>query len=125
MRDDDFFWDGARAGKLLVQKCGSCGLLRHPPLPMCSHCQSVEVEILECSGRGKVLAWVNSKHPNRPDEDSRIVVNLELEEGTKLISNIQGIELDDIHVGLPVEVFFQEFDGVVLPQFRPVAKVTA
>ncbi|HEY3697370.1 Zn-ribbon domain-containing OB-fold protein [Phenylobacterium sp.] len=125
MRDDDFFWEGARAGRLLVQKCGNCGLVRHPPAPMCAKCQSLEVDIQECCGRAKVLGWVASKHPNRPDEDPRIVVHLELEEGIKLISNIQGIPLDEIHVGLPVEVFYQEFDGVVLPQFRPAAGVAA
>jgi uncharacterized OB-fold protein len=125
MRDDDFFWEGARAGKLLVQKCGDCGLVRHPPAPMCARCQSVAVDVFECSGRAAVLGWVASKHPNRPDEDARIVVHLQLPEGVKLISNIQGIDLDDIHVGLPVEVFFQDFDGVVLPQFRPVAGAAA
>jgi uncharacterized protein len=125
MRDDDFFWDGARAGKLLIQKCGSCGLVRHPPAPMCARCQSTDVDVVQCSGRATVLGWINSKHPNRPDEEIRIVVHLQLPEGVKLISNLQGIDLDDVQVGMPVEVFFQEFDGVVLPQFRPVAGASA
>jgi hypothetical protein len=28
------------------------------------------------------------------------------------------VEVADVRNGLPVEVFFQDFDGVVLPQFR-------
>jgi hypothetical protein len=46
-------------------------------------------------------------------------VRLELPEGVWMFSNLQGIALEDVHEGLPVEVFFQDFDGVALPQFRP------
>jgi uncharacterized OB-fold protein len=119
MRDDDFHWEGAREGRLLIQRCADCGLARHPPAPMCAACQSLKVEIVECSGKAKVVGWVNSKHPTRPDGDERIVVRLELPEGVWMISNLQGIALSDVHEGLPVEVFFQAFDGVALPQFRP------
>jgi uncharacterized OB-fold protein len=125
MRDDDFFWEGARAGKLLVQKCGACGLARHPPSPMCARCQSVAVEIVECSGKAKVLGWLLSKHPTRPDNDERIVVCLELPEGVLMVGNLQGIALDEVREGLPVEVFFQDFDGVALPQFRPAKEAMA
>jgi uncharacterized OB-fold protein len=119
MRDDDFHWEGAREGRLLIQRCGECGLARHPPAPMCAACQSLKVEIVECSGKAKVVGWVNSKHPTNPQGEQRIVVRLELPEGVWMISNLQGIALEDIHEGLPVEVFFQEFDGLALPQFRP------
>jgi len=119
MRDDDFHWDGAREGRLLIQRCGDCGLARHPPAPMCAACQSLKVEIVHCSGKAKVVGWVNSKHPTNPQGEQRIVVRLELPEGVWMISNLQGIALEEIHEGLPVEVFFQEFDGVALPQFRP------
>lgn len=119
MRDDDFHWDGAREGRLLIQRCGECGLARHPPAPMCAACQSLAVEVVECSGKAKVVGWINSKHPTNPQGEQRIVVRLELPEGVWMISNLQGIALEEIHEGLPVEVFFQEFDGVALPQFRP------
>jgi uncharacterized OB-fold protein len=125
MRDDDFFWEGAQAGRLLVQKCGGCGLVRHPPAPMCARCQSVEVEILECSGKAKVLNWLVSKHPTKPDDKPRIVARLELPEGVIMVSNLQGIALEDVRPDLPVEVVFVEIDGVVLPQFRPQREVAA
>src|SRR5437763_6269751 len=32
-RDTAYFWDGTRAGELRIQRCGGCGLLRHPPGP--------------------------------------------------------------------------------------------
>ena len=125
MRDDDFFWEGVQAGKLLVQKCGACGLARHPPAPMCARCQSVEVEIVACSGQATVLGWLLSRHPTRPDGDERIVVRLALPEGVILVGNLQGVALDEVREGLPVEVFFQAFDGTVLPQFRRASEHAA
>ena len=119
MRDDDFYWEGAQQDRLLIQRCADCGLVRHPPAPMCARCQSVGVEIVECSGRAKVLGWLLSKHPTRPDDQPRIVARLQLEEGVYMISNLQGVALEAISEGLPVEVFFQEIEGNVLPQFRP------
>jgi uncharacterized OB-fold protein len=120
-RDDDFFWEGAQAGKLLVQKCAACGLVRHPPAPMCGRCQSLEAEVVACSGRATVLGWIVSKRPTCPDDHPRIVARLALPEGVCMISNLHGAELREIREGMPVEVFFQEIDGKVLPQFRPAA----
>ena len=46
---------------------------------------------------------------------------IELEEGTRLVANIIGIEPDDIEIGQAVQVEFTEFDDeLTLPQFRPV-----
>jgi hypothetical protein len=105
----------------MIQKCNSCRTLIHPPLPMCSKCQSLDLSPMECSGRGEVLDWVMSKHPTRSeDTDVRVVVLVGLEEGVRLISNLHGIDFDAIEVGQPVEVFYQSFGDAVLPQFRPV-----
>src|SRR4051812_30819701 len=41
-QDNAFFWEGVDRHELLIQKCSSCGRLRHPPRPMCPNCQSLE-----------------------------------------------------------------------------------
>jgi uncharacterized OB-fold protein len=125
MRDDDFFWDAAREGRLLIQKCGGCGLMRHPPAPMCARCQSLSVEIVEGSGKAKVLGWLPSRHPTRPDDDERIVVRLHLEEGVLLVANLKGAALKDIEYEMPVEIFFEEIAGVAVPQCRPARESAA
>ena len=121
--DDEYFWEGARDRKLLLQRCGGCGELRHPPVPMCPECGSLEWSAQEASGRGTVFSWIVSRHPNsaRADEGWRIVAVVELEEGIGFVTNLQDVEPDDVRNEMPVEVCFTEFDdGVVLPQFRPV-----
>jgi len=121
-RDTQVFWDGVQARKLLIQRCSGCRELRHPPRPMCPRCNSLAWDTVEASGRGRVYSFVVPRHPPFPwMEQPYIVVLVELEEGTRLISNLCGIAPDDAKIGMPVEAFFEEFDeGLVLPQFRPV-----
>jgi uncharacterized OB-fold protein len=120
--DDDtaFFWDGVRAGRLLIQRCSSCGGLRHPPGPMCPRCLSLEWDTIEASGRGTIYSWVVSHHPTEADDEPRIVILVDLEEGTRLVANLRGTPWDEVANDLPVEVFFDAVDGVTLPQFRIV-----
>jgi uncharacterized protein len=117
--DDQYFWDGVAEGKLLLQRCAGCGMLRQPPSPMCPECNSLEWNTQEASGRGKVYSWVASQHPTADDLTSRIVVLLDLEEGVRFVSNLVEIGLADIRFGLDVELIFVDYDGQALPQFRP------
>ena len=126
--DTRFFWDGARAGKLLIQRCKGCGELRHPPGPVCPSCHSFEWDTLEASGRGTVYSFVVMHYPEVPPfEHPNPIVLVELQEGTRLISQIVGIAPGDVQIGQAVQVEFNTFnDGeLVLPQFRPVAATTA
>jgi len=120
--DNQFFFDGAKDGKLLIQKCSSCGALRHPPGPMCPACRSVEWETVEASGRGTVYSFVTNHYPQVPAFEYPLNVALiELEEGVRLISNVVGIPAEEVEIGLAVEVEFTAFDDeLTLPQFRPV-----
>ena len=124
--DDQYFWEGARRHKLLLQRCTGCGVLRHPPAPACNECGSLEWEAVEASGRGTVFSWIVSKHPTRPDDEPRIVAVIELEEGIGMVSNLQEVDIAEVRNEMPVEVCFVEFDdGLVLPQFRPAAAAAA
>lgn len=119
MGDQDFFWDGVDQGKLLFQRCSHCGAMRQPLGPMCPKCQSLDWESREAAGHGVVRAWVVSKHPTRPDANPRIVILVELDDGPRLVSNLLDIAPDEVRLGMPVEVVFQDVDGVFLHQFRP------
>ena len=119
--DNRFFWEGVDQGRLLIQRCASCQALRHPPGPMCPACQSLEWDALEASGRGSVYSFVVAHHPPVPPFEYPHAIGLiELEEGTRLISNLIGVDPRDVYVGMPVEVEFVRVDDeLVLPQFRP------
>ena len=116
--DNRFFWEGVQAGQLLFQRCAHCGRFRHPPGPMCPQCLSLEWEAVRSSGLGSIYSWVVSHHPTEPDAEPRIVVLVELDEGVRLVANLQGVPWEEVRNDLPVEVFFADVDGVQLPQFR-------
>ena len=119
--DGRFFWEGLEQGKLLIQRCACCGELRHPPGPMCPKCQSLEWEALEASGRGTVHSFVVAHHPPIPPFDyPNLIVLVQLEEGTRLVSNLVGVGRDEVRIGMPVVCEIVEVEeGFKLPQFRP------
>ncbi len=117
--DQDYFWKGVDAGKLLFQQCADCGTVRQfPPQPMCPKCQSLEWQPHEVAGRGVVRAWLLSKHPTKPDAAPRIVILVELAGGLRLVSNLQDTGSEAVRLGMPVEVVFKDIDGVIFHQFR-------
>lgn len=116
--DDAFFWEGVTNGKLLIQRCTACEVLRHPPAPMCARCGSVGWDTLESAGGGSILTWIVSRHPTEPDAEPRIVILVQLDEGTRLVSNLVDAEVADVDNDKRVQVVFVDHDGTVLPQFR-------
>ena len=118
MRDQDFFWDGAKEGKLLAQQCSSCGHVRHPPGPACPKCQSFDWKPKALSGRGVVDAWLISKHPTQPDPNPRLVVLLVLDEGLRMVSNLVDCDLADVTLGAPVEVLYRDMGNGMMPVFK-------
>jgi uncharacterized OB-fold protein/acyl dehydratase len=119
--DTRFFWDGVERGELLIQRCTACGELRHPPRPMCPTCRSLDWDTVHASGRGNVHSFVVPHHPRLDAFPERYVVALvDLEEGTRLVTNLIDVEPEDVRIGMPVELAITEVDDErTLPLFRP------
>ncbi len=120
--DNRFFFDGAKEGRLLIQRCSDCGALRHPPRPACGRCRSFDWEPVQSSGRGTVYSYVVIHYPKVPALDYPLVVALvELEEGTRLVADVSGITPETVAIGTPVQAAFETFDDdLTLPVFHPV-----
>ena len=90
---------------------------------MCPHCQSLEWETLRSTGRGTIYSYVITHHPPIPPfEYPFATVLIELEEGIKFVSSLLDIELEQVAIGMPVEVVFHEVEeGFTLPLFRPAS----
>jgi uncharacterized OB-fold protein/acyl dehydratase len=122
-RDNAWWFDACKQHRLLIQRCVSCGTLRHPPEPMCGTCRSPDWDTVEASGRGIVYSFVVNHYPQVAAFDYPLAVGLiELEEGTRLVANLVAIDPGDIRVELPVEVEFVDHDeDLTLPAFHPIA----
>ncbi len=124
-KDTRFFWQGLKEGKLLIQRCTSCKTLRHPPSPMCPSCRSLERDAVEASGKGVIHSYVNVHHPDLPafDASPNPVALVELEEGTRLVAGLIGIEPEDVRIGLPVQAEITQCDDeLALALFRPLSE---
>jgi uncharacterized OB-fold protein/acyl dehydratase len=118
--DTAWWFEAAHAGRLLIQRCTSCGTLRHPPGPACPECHSFGWDTVEASGRATVFSWVVVHHPQAPSFDYPLpVVLAELEEGTRLVANLVDCELDQIEIGMPIVCELTAIDDEVsIPRFR-------
>ena len=53
------------------------------------------------------------------------MVALDEQEDVRIITNIVGCEPEDVHIGMPVEVVFEDItDELTLPQFKPIPKIS-
>jgi uncharacterized OB-fold protein len=121
--DNGWWWDKIDAGELHIQRCGECKTLRHPPRPMCGECQSLEWDSVVAGGRGELHSFVIMRHPPIPGYGFPIAVGLiDLEEGTRIVSNVVGCELDEVHIGMMVELSIENVDDELkLPLFKPAS----
>ena len=120
-QDNAFWFEGAKAKTLLIQRCTSCATLRHPPLPACGNCRSLEWDTLEASGRGTLYSFVVVHYPQVAAFDYPLPIGLvELEEGTRIVANIDGVEPADLMIGMPLTAEFVTYDNeLTLPVFVP------
>lgn len=120
--DNQFWFDAAKEHRLVIQRCAQCQVLRHPPRPRCDQCGSYEWDTAEASGKGTVYSFVVVHYPQIPSFDYPLPIGLvELEEGTRLVANLVGVAPEDVQVGMPVEVEWEDHDDdLTLPSFRPV-----
>jgi uncharacterized OB-fold protein/acyl dehydratase len=125
--DNAFWFEGARNHTLLIQHCTSCGTLRHPPLPACGVCQSLDWDTVEASGRGVLYSFVVVHYPQVASFDYPLPIGLvELEEGTRVVANLSGLAPEDVRIGLPLQATFVDFDDdLSLPVFEPVSEPIA
>jgi len=117
------YWENARAGRLVTQRCRNCGRIWHPPLPACPHCHGTDIGWHEVSGAGTVYTYTVVRHATHAalaDRVPYVIAIVELAEGPRLVTGIAGCAPEDVRVGMTVRACFREVaDGVALPYFEP------
>jgi uncharacterized protein len=115
------FWDGTAAGQLRLQRCRACERAYFPPQPFCPSCAGDDVEIVRATGRASLYSYVITHRAASGFEAPYVIAEVELEEGPRLLSNLVGVapDPDALPLDLPLEVTFESFGEVTLPQFRP------
>jgi uncharacterized protein len=122
------FWEGTLVDELRIQRCGACSNLQLPGGPCCTTCLSQDLSWERASGRGTVFSFTvvrHAFHPSFADQVPYVVADVTLAEGPIVTSNVTGCAPDDVVIGMPVEVWFDEqiedafHVPLRLPKFQP------
>lgn len=131
---DAAFWSACRNKQLRYQSCLDCGHIQHPPRAMCPKCQGMNLGWVDASGTGEIWSFTLPKPPLLPAFDDilpycvaiitpedfpviRIVGAMVARDG----SNLGGLDVNTIHIGMPVSVnFIPVSEDAVLPCWSPI-----
>jgi uncharacterized OB-fold protein len=122
-RDSAPYWKSSKEHNLKLQRCSRCERFRFYPSLSCHFCSSLEFEWLPISGRGEVHTYsVVYRGPGAPFADllPLVVAMVTLEEGPTMMSNIVGTDPEDVRIGMPVQIAYEDVnDQITLPVFEP------
>jgi uncharacterized protein len=108
------FFDDMKNNKLTATRCTKCKTVFCPPRADCPKCMASNMEWLELSGKGKLVAFtVINVGPESWTKYVPYVVGLiELEEGPKLMAAVRDVKQEEINIGMSVKaVFFENPEG--------------
>lgn len=104
------FFDAARAGDLLVQRCSVCSRSQFYPRILCRHCGSEEVRWQKASKRGEIYSWSEVFRPTAPDDDARFTLLLvTLDEGPRLLCRMSHQQGGTASIGDRVRLTFETY----------------
>ena len=116
------FWDGCKHGQFLLRHCNACGHDFHYPRPFCPRCWDDDVSWREASGRGTLYTYSIVHVNDLPPFGERVpyvAAIVELEEGPRVMTNIEGVPFDELRAEMPVTVEYKAIsDDVTIPVFR-------
>lgn len=122
------FWTGGSDGELLVKRCQQCRQWLHPPTPVCPNCHSRNIAAEPVAGGGEVYSFtVNCKAwgPGMQVPYVIAIISLPGAGGIRITTNLSGIDLQDMRIGMPVEIYFEQDEDVWLPMARAAQPASA
>ena len=120
------FWDGAKAGKLMLPRCVTCNKVHFYPRAICPFCHSTDLEWIEASGEGYVhtFAVQHRAFGGWAEEAPFVTAYIDLREGDRMFTVLRGVDPlqpDLAWIGRKVRVEFEEAsEEVAIPFWRVV-----
>lgn len=99
--------DALRAGRFLIQRCADCARHVFYPRRLCPHCHGMRLEWVPADGRGTVHATTVVARPAARGGDYNVVL-VDLVEGVRMMSRVDGIAADTARIGMAVRAAIVE-----------------
>jgi len=117
------FWRACRAGRLEMTRCRPCAWFIHPSRPLCPRCHGRDLEVAPLGGRARLFSYTlnhKSWFPGQEVPYAIGLVELEEQEGLRLLTRLVDCPPERLAIGLPLRVVFENVsDEVALPLFAP------
>jgi len=117
------YWAALRDREVKLQRCSACGGWIWPIAPMCQTCWSEDYQWEAVSGRGTISSWVRyhkAFDAVYADDVPYNVIQVDLDVGVRLISNLVTPDESVVRSGLLVEPFFEDVTSeITLLKFQP------
>lgn len=120
------FWDGAKAGKLMLPRCTDCNKTHFYPRVICPHCQGSNIEWIEASGEGTIHTFAVQQRAfgGWAEEVPFVTAYIDMKEGSRMLTVLRGVNAEQpesIKIGTPVKVEFEQAsDDISIPFWRVV-----
>ena len=115
------FWDAAAEGRLVVERCDSCGAESFPPRGTCRSCRGRSTSPVEVAGPGTVYSFTVNQQRWLPDLEvpfAVVLVEFADHPGVRVVGRLRGIDPADVTIDLPVDVGFEPGPGgFAIPSF--------
>ncbi len=102
------------SGTLGFQRCSGCGAAVFYPRVMCPVCGAADLAWETSSGRGVVYA---TTAVYRRDTDPYNVALIDLDEGFRIMSRVEGVPAEEVEVGTRVTLRVDREDDDPVPVF--------
>ena len=99
---DKVYQEYLQKGQFCIQRCNACQSHVYYPRALCSHCGSYDMAWVEPSGRGVVYA-VSVINRRAEKGGPYNVVLVDLEEGPRMMSRVEGVGHDAVKIGMSVK----------------------
>jgi uncharacterized OB-fold protein len=101
------YWAAAREGRVALQRCVECGIVWHPPSPVCPAGRAHPIEWFLASGHGRLYSYTEVQHAAHPAVQHALpylVGLIDLAEGPRLVCNLVGADTSAPAAGAPVTI---------------------
>jgi uncharacterized protein len=116
------YFEGLKAGILMLQRCSSCGEMIHYPRITCPHCLSYDLEWVVASGDGSIASFAEVHKPQHPafnDEIPITLIAVQLAEGPLLFARLSECTASALRIGASAKLDSSAMqEGTALPLFR-------
>lgn len=100
---EKYFQDQLSKGIFQIQRCSDCEKAVFYPRMICPHCSSANLGWIKPSGLGTVYSTTVVRRKAEHGGDYNVAL-VDLQEGVRMMSRIEGISPDQVRIGMAVKV---------------------